>query len=100
MRRLAALGLAALVVLLLVVAQLVLPGIAAQRVRDHLARSGQVLSCRSTRFRRSSCSGTTPTGSSSGWAATGTPGKLGSSLSQSGSVGSLDATATESTPGC
>ena len=81
---------------LLVVAQLVLPGIAAQRVRDQLARSGQVLSVqvhafpaiellwhhadrvviRLGRYR-------TPAG------------KLGSSLGQSGDVGSLDATATE-----
>lgn len=81
---------------LLVVAQLVLPGIAAQRVRDQLARSGQVLSVqvhafpaiellwhhadrvviRLGRYR-------TPAG------------KLGSSLSQSGDVGSLDATASE-----
>jgi hypothetical protein len=44
MRRLAALGIAALIIVLLVVAQLVLPGIAAQRLRDRLARSGQVLS--------------------------------------------------------
>ena len=43
MRRLAALGIAVLVVLLLGVAQLVLPGIAAQRLRDRLARSGTVL---------------------------------------------------------
>ena len=81
---------------LLVVAQLVLPGIAAQRVRDNLARSGRVLSVqvhafpaiellwhhadrvviRLGRYR-------TPVG------------QLGSSLSQSGSVDSLDATATE-----
>jgi hypothetical protein len=95
-RRLALAGVVGGVVLLLVVAQLVLPGIAAQRVRDNLARSGQVLSVqvhafpaiellwhhadrvviRLGRYR-------TPVG------------KLGSSLSQSGSVGSLDATATE-----
>ena len=81
---------------LLVVAQLVLPGIAAQRVRDQLARSGQVLSVqvhafpaiellwhhadrvviRLGRYRTRA-------------------GKLGSSLSQSGDVGSLDATASE-----
>lgn len=44
MRRLAGLGAATLVVLVLVVAQIVLPGIAEQRLRDQLARSGQVLS--------------------------------------------------------
>lgn len=43
MRRLAALGFVIVVVGLLVVAQLVLPGIAANRIRDQLARSGQVL---------------------------------------------------------
>lgn len=43
MRRLAALAAVALVVILLGVAQLVLPGIAAQRLRDRLARSGRVL---------------------------------------------------------
>jgi hypothetical protein len=43
MRRIALVGLG-LVVLLLVVAQLVLPGIAAQRLRDRLARSGRVIS--------------------------------------------------------
>jgi hypothetical protein len=38
-----AVGAAAVVLLLLVIAQLVLPGIAAQRIRDRLSRSGQVL---------------------------------------------------------
>jgi hypothetical protein len=95
-RRLALAGAVGGVLVLLVVAQLVLPGIAAQRVRDQLARSGQVLSVevhafpaiellwhhadrvviRLGRYR-------TPVG------------KLGSSLRQSGDVGSLDATASE-----
>jgi LmeA-like phospholipid-binding len=43
MRRLAALTAVAVVVLVFGVAQLVLPGIATQRLRDQLARSGQVL---------------------------------------------------------
>jgi len=43
MRRLAALGFVIVVVGLLVVAQLVLPGLAANRLRVQLARSGQVL---------------------------------------------------------
>ena len=43
MRRLAALALAGLVVVILVAGQLILPGIAAQRLRDQLARSGRVL---------------------------------------------------------
>jgi hypothetical protein len=42
-RRLAVLSAAALVVVLLVVGQLVLPGVAAQRLRDRLSRSGRVL---------------------------------------------------------
>lgn len=44
MRRLAAIGVVGLVLVALGVAQLVLPGIAAQRVRDQLSSSGQVLS--------------------------------------------------------
>jgi hypothetical protein len=43
-RRLAALGGLVFIVVVLVVAQLVLPGIAAQRLRDRLAHSGQVRS--------------------------------------------------------
>jgi hypothetical protein len=44
MRRLIAIGAAAAVLLLLVVAQLVLPGIAAQQLRDRLSKNGKVLS--------------------------------------------------------
>ncbi len=44
MRRLLALSAAGLVLVLLVVSQLVLPGIAADQLRDRLARNGQVLS--------------------------------------------------------
>ncbi|MGI9183852.1 MAG: hypothetical protein ACR2GZ_02640 [Solirubrobacteraceae bacterium] len=44
MRRLVGLGVVALIVVVLAVAQLVLPGLAAQRLRDQLARSGRVLS--------------------------------------------------------
>lgn len=43
MRRLAAMGLVLVVLVLLLVAQLVLPGIAAQSIRDRLQRSGRVL---------------------------------------------------------
>jgi hypothetical protein len=43
MRRLAAMAVAGVVVLVLVVAQLVLPGIASQRLRDRLSRSDRVL---------------------------------------------------------
>lgn len=44
MRRLATIGIIGLVLVVLGVAQLVLPGLAAQRVRDQLSGSGQVLS--------------------------------------------------------
>jgi hypothetical protein len=50
MRRLAALGVVAVVVVLLVVAQLVLPGIAAHRLRDRLGRSGRVLEVQVSAF--------------------------------------------------
>jgi hypothetical protein len=43
-RRLIALGVVGVVLLVLVIAQLVLPGIAADRLRDQLSRSGTVLS--------------------------------------------------------
>jgi hypothetical protein len=97
MRRLiAAAGVVGLVVVVLVVAQLVLPGIAAQRLRDRLAKSGQVLSVQVHAFPAIELLwhhadtvvihlGTyrTPTAT------------LGSSLRQADSVGSLTATATE-----
>ena len=43
MRRITALAPAGAIVVVLIVAQLVLPGIAAQRIRDRLSRSGTVL---------------------------------------------------------
>jgi hypothetical protein len=49
-RRLAALGAVLLGLLLLVVAQLVLPGVAEQRIRDQLQGSGQVLSVHVSAF--------------------------------------------------
>jgi hypothetical protein len=49
-RRLIALGAAGVVLLVLVVAQLVLPGIATDRLRDQLARSGTVLSVKVSAF--------------------------------------------------
>jgi hypothetical protein len=96
MRRIAALALGAVVVLVLVVAQLVLPGIAARRLRSQLARSGQVLAVqveafpaiellwhqadkvvvRLGRYRPR-------------------PGTLISALDQTGAVGTLDASARE-----
>jgi hypothetical protein len=50
MRRLGVLAVAGLVVVVLVVAQLVLPGIATQRLRDRLARSGRVLEVKISAF--------------------------------------------------
>ena len=95
MRRLGV-GAVGLVVVVLVVAQLVLPGIAANRLRDRLAKSGQVLSVQVHAFPAIKLLWhhadsvvihlgryQTPTAS------------LGSSLRQAGSTGSLDATATE-----
>jgi hypothetical protein len=96
MRRLAALGAFALVMVVLGVAQLVLPGIAAQRLRDRLARSGNVLQVQVhafpaiellwhhadrvvVRMGRYSSS----------------PGPLGATVDQSADVGSLDASAQE-----
>ncbi len=50
MRRLIALGVVGVVLLVLVIAQLVLPGIATRRLRDQLARSGTVLSVKVSAF--------------------------------------------------
>lgn len=50
MRRLIALGVVVVVLLVLAVAQLVLPGIAASRLRDELSKSGTVLSVKVSAF--------------------------------------------------
>lgn len=50
MRRLIALGVVGVVLLVLVVAQLALPGIAEDRLRDQLSKSGTVLSVRVSAF--------------------------------------------------
>jgi hypothetical protein len=96
MRRLIALGSAVLVLVLLAVAQLVLPGIAAQQLRDRLARSGTVLHVEVHAFpaiellwhqadrvviRMGQYRSSSP--------------QLGSTLGQTGDVGTLDASATE-----
>ncbi len=97
MRRLIALGAVVVVVAVLVVAQLVLPGIAAQRLRDRLARSGRVLSVQVSAFPaiellwhhadkvviRMADYRQSP------------PAKLGSTLAQASDVGTLDASAQE-----
>lgn len=96
MRRIAVFITASVVVITLAIAQFVLPGVAAQRLRDRLQRSGQVLSVQVDAFpaiellwhhadrvvvRMASY--------------TSNPGHLGSLLSQAGDVGALDARATE-----
>lgn len=50
MRRLIALGVVGVVLLVLLVAQLVLPGIAANRLRDQLSKSGTVMSVKVSAF--------------------------------------------------
>jgi LmeA-like phospholipid-binding len=50
MRRLVAIGVAVLVLLVLVLAQLFLPGIAAQQLRDRLSKNGRVLSVQVSAF--------------------------------------------------
>jgi hypothetical protein len=96
MRRIAVLIVAAAVIIVLVVAQLVLPGVAAQRLRDRLQQSGRVLAVQVDAFpaiellwhhadrvvvRMASY--------------TSNPGNLGSLLAQAGDVGTLDARAAE-----
>jgi hypothetical protein len=84
------------VVVLLIVAQLVLPGIAAQRLRDRLSQSGHVLSVQVSAFPAIELL----------WHQAdkvvirmqqyrSNPGHLGSLLGEAGNVGSLDASATE-----
>jgi hypothetical protein len=97
MRRIRALGIAvAVIIVLLAIAQLVLPGIAAQSLRDRLSHNGRVLSVSVSAFpaikllwhqadkvvvRLASYHSS--------------PGHLGSLLSQAGDTGSLDASAAE-----
>ncbi len=91
-----ALAVAGVILLLLVLAQLLLPGIAAQRLRDRLSRSGQVLEVHVSAFpaiellwhqaervvvRMGSYRSD--------------PGQLGSLLNEARNVGSLDASASE-----
>ena len=96
MRRIIAIATAGVVILVLVVAQLVLPGIAADRLRDRLGKSGNVISVEVHAFpaikllwnhadrvvvRMGSYRSST--------------GPLGSLLSETSNVGSLDASAAE-----
>lgn len=96
MRRIALLVVAVVAVVVLGVGQLVLPGIAAQRLRDHLSRSGTVLQVKVEAFpaiellwhqadrvvvRMQSYRST--------------PGPLGDLLAEAGDVGSVDAATAE-----
>src|SRR5579859_6167414 len=96
MRRLAALGVVVLVIVLLAIAQLVLPGIAAQSLRDRLQRSGQVLEVEVHAFPavellwHQADSVVVRLGRY-----TSRPGHLASLLDQAGEVGSLSASVAE-----
>jgi hypothetical protein len=96
MRRISAIAAAGVILLLLVLAQLFLPAIAAQRLRDQLGRSGQVLEVKVSAFPAIKLlwhnadhvvirMGTYRTD----------PGHLGSLLNQAGDVGTLDASVGE-----
>jgi hypothetical protein len=93
MRRLIGLGLVGLILLILIVAQLVLPGIATQQLRDRLSHSGKVISVSVSAFPAIELL----------WHQAGsvnihlasyhtTSGGVGSQLSQTADVGSLNAT--------
>jgi hypothetical protein len=96
MRRLVVLAVAAVLLIVLGVAQLILPGIAAQNLRDRLARSGQVLEVSVHAFPaiqllwHHADSVVIRLGRYQS-----APGPLGDSLGQTADVGELDASATE-----
>lgn len=94
MRRLAVLAVAGLVVVLLVVAQLVLPGIAAQRLHDRLSQSGRVLQVHVSAFPAIKLlwhhADSVVVRMATYRAA---PSRLSTTLAQAGDVGSLTATA-------
>jgi hypothetical protein len=96
MRRLAAIGAVALIVVVLVVAQLVLPGIAQQRIRDRLQGSGQVLSVEVSAFPAIELlwhHADTVTVRLGRYRSS--PGRLSNLLDQAGGVGTLTASASE-----
>jgi hypothetical protein len=101
MRRLTAIAVVAgAIILLLVIAQLVLPGIAADRLKDRLKKSGDVISVKVSAFpaikllwhHADSVQIRVGTYRSA-------PSGIGSLLSQAGNVGSIDASATQLTSG-
>jgi LmeA-like phospholipid-binding len=100
MRRIAALSVLGVLVLVLILAQLLLPGIAAQQLRDRLKKNGTVLQVSVSAFPAIELL----------WHQAGkvvirmgdytsSSGHLGSMLDQAGDVGSLDASATKLTAG-
>ena len=95
MRRIVILAAAGIVVVLLVLAQLILPGVATQQLRDRLARNGTVLHVEVHAFPAIELlwHQADRVVIRMGDYRSGSP-QLGSSLSQSGDVGSLDASAT------
>lgn len=96
MRRISAIAAAGVILLLLVLAQLFLPGIAAQRLRDQLARSGQVLEVKVSAFPAIKLLWHNADHVVIRMATYRTdPGHLGSMLNQAGDVGTLDATVGE-----
>jgi hypothetical protein len=96
MRRLVAIGIVAFLFVVLGVGQVVLPGIAEQRLRDRLERSGQVLEVHVSAFPaiellwHQADSVTIRLGQYRS-----NPGHLSSLLDQAGNVGSLNASATQ-----
>jgi hypothetical protein len=96
MRRISAITAAGVVLLLLVLAQLFLPGIAEQRLRDQLAGAGHVLEVKVSAFPaikllwHNADHVVIRMGSYRA-----SPGHLGGQLSQAGDVGTLDASAAE-----
>src|SRR2546423_453444 len=89
-------GLVAVIVLLLVIAQLVLPGVAAQRLRDSLSKSGRVLEVKVSAFPaiellwHRADSVVVRLGRYRS-----TPGHLGSKLGEASDTGTLDASVQE-----
>jgi hypothetical protein len=89
-------GLAAVILVLLIIAQFVLPGVAADHIRDQLSKSGRVLSVKVSAFPaiellwHQADSVVVRMGNYRS-----NPGHLGNQLDQAGDTGSLDASARE-----
>jgi hypothetical protein len=95
-RRIAALGVLVVVLLVLVVAQLVLPGIAANRLRSHLSRYGEVRTVHVSAFPAIKLLWHRADSVHIALATYRSPsGEVGNLLGQAGNVGSIDVTASE-----